>query len=217
MNTFKCWAVLIVVFSLPNVATSADPTAVSQDGPSNRSASQKVGVLDINRLFYKHAKLRNKLRDLQAEAGIIQAKLQSDLDAVGKKTERLKDLTMGTPEYKTLDAEIATRRPAIEAEIALKRKEFVERETRAYHEAYQEIMKDVEKLAKSQHLSVVLNVNRQEVNAGNPEDVARTIKNEVVWFDNSIDLTPLLEKNYLQCPAPAAVPPLAPDEPGKHE
>lgn len=205
MNRSMCWvAVLAALLSLPNVATSADPTAASSGRAIKTTAGQKVGVVDINRLFFKHAKLSRKLRDLQAEAGLIQARLESDLRAVSKNAERLKDLTMGTPEYKTLDKEIAVRRATVQTEITMKRKEFVERETLAYYGAYQEIMKDVQKLAKSQHLSVVLNVNRQEVNASNPDDVARTIKNEVVWFDDSIDLTPLLEENYSQCPAPAA-------------
>jgi len=195
--------VLSVGLLLPSIAASAD-LVESKSDPSKRPAVRKVGVLDLNRLFKSHADLKGKLQRLQVEAKLVQAKLESDSAAVNKKAEGLKDLTTGTPEYRALDAEIAKRQATLPAEIATKRKEFVEREARLYYDAYQEIMKDVEKLAKSQHIAIVLNASHQEINAGDPNDVARGISNKVIWFDDSIDLTPVLEKNYSQCPAPAA-------------
>jgi hypothetical protein len=50
----------------------------------------------------------------------------------------------------------------------------------------------------------VLNANLDEINGDNPDDVARAIGNKVVWFDDSIDLTPQLEGNYASFPLPAA-------------
>jgi hypothetical protein len=49
-----------------------------------------------------------------------------------------------------------------------------------------------------------LNVNLGEINGDDPKDVARGITDKVVWFDDSIDLTPQLERNYARCPIPAA-------------
>ena len=89
-------AVLIVGLLLPGIAASADP-AKSKGGPAKPATGQRVGVLDINRLFKNHADLKGKLQELQVEAKLVQAKLESDLAAVNKKAEGLKDLPRERP------------------------------------------------------------------------------------------------------------------------
>jgi len=64
------------------------------------------------------------------------------------------------------------------------------------HEVYQQIKKDVGTFAKRRHLTIVLNVDTRPASGDKPDDVARSLGNPAVWYDNSIDLTPLLEKHY---------------------
>ena len=189
----------------------ADKDVSQNDSPPSNStkpaASRKIGVLDVNRLFKKHAELKKKLRDLQAEATLVQAKYESELKTLQKRSEELKGLTPGSQEYRKLEEELVKDKARIQAEIALSRKDFVQREARLYLEVYQEIKKDVAKIAKSQRLALVLNANLDEINGDNPDEVARGISNKVVWFDDSIDLTPQLEGNYARCSVPSAAGP----------
>ncbi len=182
---------------------AADKDASKNDS-SKPAASRKIGVLDVNRLFKKHADLKEKLRALQVEATLVQAKFESQLKALTKKSEELKDLTPGSPEHTQLDEELVKNKARIQAEISLARKDFEQREARLYLGAYQEIKKDVAKLAKSQHLTLVFNADLDEIKGDTPADIARGISNKVVWFDDSVDLTPQLERNYAQSSVPVA-------------
>ena len=194
------FVVMLAALAAPLAAADKD---VKNDSPKP-AASRKIGVLDVNRLFKKHAELKRELRDLQAEATLVQAKYESELKALQKKSEELKGLTAGSREYQNLEEELVKEKARIQAEIPLKRKDFVQREARLYLEVYQEIKRDVAKIAKSQRLALVLNANLDEINGDNPDEVARGISNKVVWFDDSIDLTPQLEGNYASSPPPAA-------------
>ena len=195
------FVVVLAVLTVPLAA--ADKDVAKNDSPKP-ATSRKIGVLDVNRLFKKHAELKRKLRDLQAEATLVQAKYESELKTLQKKSEELKGLTAGSREYQNLEEDLVKEKARIQAEIPLKRKDFVQREARLYLEVYQEIKKDVAKIAKSQRLTLVLNANLDEINRDNPEEVARGISNKVVWFDDSIDLTPQLEGNYANSTIPAA-------------
>ncbi len=201
MLKYQLIVLLLVALARPLAAADKD---VSKNDSTKQVADRKVGVLDVNHLLKKHAALKRKLFDLGVEARLVQAKYESELKALLKKSEELKDLTSESREYRKLNEETVKDKARIEAEIALARKDFERREAQLYLEVYQEIKKDVEKIAKSQHLALVLNVNLGEINGDNPQDVARGITDKVVWFDDSVDLTPQLERNYAHCPAPAA-------------
>ncbi len=193
---------LLVALATPLVVADED---APKDHSLKKAADRKIGIVDMNRLFKTHAELKRKLIALQAAATLEQAKFESQLKTLAKKAEKLKDLTPESRDYKSLEEESVREKARIQAEIGLTKKDFEQREARLYLEAYQEIKKDVEKLAKSQHLTLVLNASLDEINEGaKPEDIARAISNKVVWCDNSIDLTPQLERNYTHCPVPSA-------------
>jgi Skp family chaperone for outer membrane proteins len=176
----------------------ATPLTAADDGKpqSTQVAGNRIGVVDVNQLFKKHAGLKEKLIALQVEASLTQAKYESELKTNAKKAQQLKNLTSESQDYKKLDDDIIKDKARIETEIALARKDFTRREARLYLDTYQQIKKDVEKIAKEKHLVVVLNENLGEMKTDNPEDVARGISAKVLWFDDSTNLTPQLEGNY---------------------
>ena len=121
--------VLLAALATPLAAADKD---ASKNDSSKPAASRKIGVLDVNRLFKKHADLKEKLRALQVEATLVQAKFESQLKALTKKSEELKDLTPGSPEHTQLDEELVKNKARIQAEISLARKDFEQREARLY-------------------------------------------------------------------------------------
>jgi Skp family chaperone for outer membrane proteins len=183
-------AVLIFFLAMAPLVAVADDDAPKQRTPRN------IAVVDLNHLFKNHAPLKRELSDLQGEATLQQAKYESLLKSITKKSEELKDLTVGSREYKKLEEEVMQGKAKIQADIALTRKDFVQREAKLYFDVYQKIRSDVAKIAKSQGLAIVINMNRDESHAENPDEVARRISDKVFWFDESIDLTPQLERNY---------------------
>jgi Skp family chaperone for outer membrane proteins len=184
-----------LLIALTTSLAAADDDAANEEHAVGSSDS-KIGVVDMNYLFKNHAALKHQREDLTAEADLLQAKFESEAKAIEKKGKELKAMTVGSDEYNALESRLITEKAAIQTAIQLKRKEFIQRESRLLFDAYQQIRIDIAKLAKSRHLSIVMNVNRDEMHPENPDEVARGISRNVVWFEDSIDLTPLLEKKY---------------------
>ncbi len=170
--------------------------AIADDKAPKQKTPRQIAVVDVNRLLKNHAKLKKELSNLGGEARLQQAKFESQLKSMSKKAEELKDLTAGTREYKTLEEELMQGKAKIQTDIALTRKDFEQREAQLYLGVYRQIQSDVAKTAKSRGIVIVINVNRGEVGADNPTEAAKRITDKVVWFDDSLDLTPQLEDRY---------------------
>jgi Skp family chaperone for outer membrane proteins len=198
-------ALFLASMALPAVAADEDPPKEEQAPPAVR----KIAIVDVNHLLKSHVRLKKQLADLAGEATLLQAKFESELKSLQKKAEGLKEMSAGSAEYNALESELVKLKAAMQADIELKRKEFVQREARLYYDAYQEIKGDIAKLAKGQHLAIVLNVNLDEINVDKPDEVARGITKQVVWFDESINLTPQMEKKYAAASPAASAEPLA--------
>ena len=77
----------------------------------------------------------------------------------------------------------------IQGQIALKRKEFVQKEAHLYFNAYREISDEVKYFCEQRGIALVLNFNGDNIHEENPEDVARGISNKVVYYNRNLDIT----------------------------
>ena len=187
---------MIAIFVGFATSLIAADNAAPEEEQSEKPSSSKLAVVDISHLFKHHAGLKKSLENLKAEAMLVQAEFESETKAVQKKAEGLKDLTAGTTEYNKLESQLVKSRASIQTDIELKRKEFTQREARLYLDVYKQIQRDVAILAKRQHFTVVMNGTMDEISSDKPDDVARGISSRMVWFDDSVNLTPQLEKKY---------------------
>ena len=77
----------------------------------------------------------------------------------------------------------------IQGQIALKRKEFVQKEAHLYFNAYREISDEVKYFCQQRGIALVLNFNGDNIHEENPDDVARGISNKVVFYNKNLDIT----------------------------
>ncbi len=75
-----------------------------------------------------------------------------------------------------------TQKANIQGQIALKRKDFVQKEAHLYFNAYREISDEVKIYCQQRGIALVLNFNGDNINEDNPDDVARGISNKVVFL-----------------------------------
>ena len=80
----------------------------------------------------------------------------------------------------------------IQGQIALKRKEFVQKEAHLYFNAYREISDEVNYFCQQRGIALVLNFNGDKIHEDNPDDVARGISNKVVFYTKNLDITPYI-------------------------
>ena len=71
----------------------------------------------------------------------------------------------------------------------MKQREFREREAQLYFETYQEVQREISRLADQYHLSLVLRFESQPIEANSPSSVMAGVNRQVLYQRN-LDLTP---------------------------
>jgi Skp family chaperone for outer membrane proteins len=163
-------------------------------GPASAQTAPRpsIAVLDINYIFKTHAGFKARMADMKAEVEQAEARMKAERDSIQQLSEQLKEYTVGTPQYKQLESQIVGRMADLNAQAQLQRKEFLLKESQIYHIVYQEIQQVVGYYAASQGLSAVIKFNGDAVKENNPDDVLRSINQDMVWYRPELDITPII-------------------------
>ena len=181
--------------------TGSQASAQPPMGPATGPAVQGPGgiaLVDVNYIFKKHVRLKAQLTDLQGEATKVQKDFEQQLQRLQEQGQQLGSMKPGTPDYQHLEESLVSQKAMIQGQIALKRKEFVQKEAHLYFNAYHEISDEVAYYCQQRGLSIVLNFNGDNIHEENPDDVARGISNKVVFYNKSLDITPYILPRFVR-------------------
>ena len=198
-------AASVVSLSLIAVYVLVAPNAVAQQ-PARVGMAPTVALVDVTYIFKNHGRFKSMMEDLKTDMEKTQADWKRQGEAVNKMAENLQNYRAGTPDYKALEEEIVNQKSKIQAQVALAKKEFLQREAKIYYNVYQEIMQEVQYVAAANNISMVLSFNGDPVNPEKPEDVARGLNQPVVYYAKELDITPLILKRVGITPNKSAMP-----------
>jgi Skp family chaperone for outer membrane proteins len=156
--------------------------------------------LDVNAVFKEHGRFKAAMNDLEIKVKQAEQQVKQERDTIKNLSERLKDYRAGSPEYKQLEEELAKRQSDLSVQVALQRKEFLQQEAKIYHTVYQEIEQEVQYVAASNGIAVVLRYSGEPVDAEKPDDILRDINKSVVWYSDGLDITPIIKARLCQRP-----------------
>lgn len=139
-----------------------------------------------------------QLTDLQGDATKVQKDFEQQLQRLQEQSQQLSLLKPGTPDYQRLEETLVSQKAMIQGQIALKRKEFVQKEAHLYFNAYHEISDEVAYYCQQRGISLVLNFNGDNIKEENPDDVARGISNKVVFYNKNLDITPEILRRFIK-------------------
>lgn len=162
--------------------------AVAQQRPGVQPQAG-VALLDVSRVFKNYARFQQTMADMKADVQAAEEAVKKERDTINSLVEQLKGLKAGSPDYKQLEQHIATRQADLNVQLQLQRKEFLLREAKIYHGAYQELEQEVRSYANNAGIAMVLRYNGDPVDGENPEDVLRNINKPVVCFAPGMDIT----------------------------
>jgi hypothetical protein len=77
----------------------------------------------------------------------------------------------------------------IQGQIALKRKDFEQKEAKLYLNAYLEISDEVTAFCEQRGISLAMNFNHESPHEESPQDVGRYITKAVVYNARNLDIT----------------------------
>ena len=102
-----------------------------------------IAILDLPYLFRNHARFKQMDEVLKTEIGGAEGQFMTEQKAMKELVTRLQELKPGTPEYKTLEEDLAKRDADMSLRINIMKKNFAEKKAKNYFEVYQEVMRYV--------------------------------------------------------------------------
>jgi Skp family chaperone for outer membrane proteins len=189
LDVTKSLSVAAVFGAVLLVCDLALPGWSQQRAAARPAAAPTIAMIDVGRVFKEYARFNQQVEALKGEAQTAEQAFKEDTKFIQGKIDELKGLKAGSLEYSNLEQEIARMRSDLNVRVQLKRKEFVQREGKAYHVAYAEVSELVRYFAQRNGISVVLRYNGEKVDAENPEDVIRDLNKPVLYFADGLDIT----------------------------
>lgn len=187
-------AVVLTATLFGNQASAQVGGAPRTVAPPPRAAAGAVALLDVNYLFDNHPRFKRMMTEMKGDVQRAEEQVKVERDNIRKLYEKL-DQFKGTPDYKAMEEEAAKRENDLKLQIALQRKEFVQREARIYYNVYQEIQQEVDYYCKQNGIDLVLQFNGTPVDVENPESVLKHINKLPVYYAQDRDITPIIRRN----------------------
>ncbi len=164
-------------------------TTVPMGAAQPRPTGNGIALLDVSAIFKNHGRFKAMMSEMETDVKRAEETMKADRDTIRSLSERLKEFNAGSPEYKQLEADIAQRQSNLNVQVALQRKEFLQRESKIYHMIYQEIEQEVAYYAQQMGIAVVLRYSSESSDPNKPDDVLRDINKQVVWSAQGLDIT----------------------------
>ncbi len=197
-KTLLSSAIAAVMFATCLAWTCFTSGQASAQPPMASAVQAPVGIalVDVNYIFKRHVRLKAQLADLQAEAAKVQQDFEQQLKNLQDQGKTLGTLKPGSEQYQHLEETMVTMKANIQGQIALKRKEFVQKEAHLYFNAYREITDEVKYFAEQRGIPLVMNFNGDNIRDDNPDEVARGISNKMVYVNRSLDITGVIVRRF---------------------
>jgi Skp family chaperone for outer membrane proteins len=201
LNVRKTIAVATVLASLFVLTTSTQVTA--QQPPPQQQVGTRVAVIDIPYIFKDHPRFKANIDQIKNEVTQFEATVRAEQERIRGMRNTLTTFDVGTPEYKRAEEQMAQGTSDLQVRMALKRKDFMEREAKAYYNAYREIEYHVQDFCTRNGFSLVLRFNQTEMNPLKLESIRQGV-NRAVVYQRNLNITDLILQRLKQGSAPQA-------------
>ncbi len=153
------------------------------------TAPNGVALLDVAYLFKNLKRMKSQMEELKIDVERAEAALKRDRDNLQSLAERLREFKPGTPDFKSLEEQIAKKDADLRIRTQIQQREFLERESKTYQSVYEEVLQEVDLFAQTNNIAIVLRFNGDPIDKDKPDDVLRNINKPVVWFSSGLDIT----------------------------
>jgi len=165
-----------------------------------------VAIIDLGYIFKNHAGFQAATTEMRKEVEAADTDFKNKKEMIRKMIEKIESYNKGSVEYKQLEEEITKAQAALGLEVNRAKKNFVERESKIYYEVYQQVLDEVKRYAETAGVVLVLRFNGDPADKNNPEEVLRNVNQAIVYYHQTIDITPII-RDRLNGQAPRAIAP----------
>lgn len=148
-----------------------------------------VAIVDTRYIFKNHTRFQQLKNQLDADVQGAQSTMTQKQNQIVQLRDRLKDFNAGTPEFNDIDTKVLQLTSELQTDVAIQKKEFFQKEAKIYYEIYQEVLAAVRSYSQQNGISLVLRFSSDPADAGDPQSVLRDLNKNVVYYEQSIDVT----------------------------
>jgi Skp family chaperone for outer membrane proteins len=156
-----------------------------------RPSGTNVAVLDVGMVFDKHPQFQAQMMGLKKQVEELDASMRNEQKRMLQMRDDLQSYAAGSPQYKAKEEEMARLQSDLNVQMALKRKDFVEKEARVYFETYNEVYEIVASVADRNGIGLVLRFNSEDMKAEDRGSVLNGV-NRAVVFQRNLNITKMV-------------------------
>ncbi len=168
-----------MAFSLAILA-STPALVCGQNGPPGT----RVAVIDISAIFKQHPGFKQAMETMKVEVTSFENQLRARGEEMQKLQEQMQEFKPTSAEYKQLEARILKLQADGQAAAAIKKKEFLERESKIYYATYQEIQAEVARFAEQYGIGLVVRFNSEDIDQDQRNSILEGVNRAVVYQKN---------------------------------
>jgi Skp family chaperone for outer membrane proteins len=204
VKTFLCAASalsLVLTAATISVAQSQPARPAPRQAPH---AGTSVALIDVSAVFENNTRFKAALEDMRNDIKNYEASVASDKKEAAALNEQLGNFKLGTPEYKKIEGQLVSKAATTQAGMALKRREFLDREAKIYYHAYTEVSELVKDYALRNNVTLVIAYNSNPIDNSNRQSIFSGVNRQIV-FQQINDITPIIIQRLNRGTPPATV------------
>ena len=168
--------------------------APSTAAPAARSAAPTggaVAVVDISQIFKGHAGFTEEMERMKTEVQEYEVTLRDRHQALAAEREKLNAFKPGAAEYEKLERSLADKAAELQIDTQLKKKDFLQRESKVYYDVYRQVKAAIEEFAQQKGIDIVLRYSADEIDPNDRASVLQGVNQDLVYHNN-LDITPFI-------------------------
>ena len=174
----------IITFIVLTASFSLGATTVAKGQAVSALPGTRIAVIDIAAVFKNHEGFKSEMEGMKQDVQAFEAELRQRGKEIESLREQLLGFKVGSSEYKQLEKQIAQRQADGQVETQVKRKEFLDRESKIYYRTYAQINEEVTRFAQRNTISLVVRFNSSEADPENRKAVMELVNRPVVFQQN---------------------------------
>ncbi|NNE00681.1 MAG: OmpH family outer membrane protein [Pirellulaceae bacterium] len=172
-----------IAMAIATFSVLAPSAASAQEG------AHRIAVVDVAYIFKNHPGIKAQVSKVETDLKNYDAELKQKRDQLKTAAEKLKTFSANSPDYTAQEERVAEMESKLRLDMARKRKELADAESRIYFENYQQIAAGVKFLANHYKINLVLRYNSEDMDQEKGDSVIRGVMKNIVYHDESLDMT----------------------------
>lgn len=185
-----CQGGLILKTSFKFIATLACLLALTGNiqAQEGNGGGGMVAVLDVAKVFKDNTVFTDRMNAIKKEAEDFKARMQQEESALRQSAERLNELAPGSPDHKSLEAELEKKSAELRVLASQTNTDLLNREAAIYYDTYIQMQNAVADLSTQYNITLVLRFDSGPIDQADRPDVIKGVNRNIV-FQKNLDLT----------------------------